>query len=248
MKNRSRTAAANNTTATVFWSDASTLVTPDKWTLIGTSDPVNVPAGDTLVVTEPIVWPAAAIPAGGDYCFIAILNQDSDLAPAIPPASDWNGFLRFIRNNNNVTCRNFNVISKVTDPLTAEFLVSGAPDAIRSFDLEIIQRLPPDTEVVLQMPLDLFTLVDPSSSLTAETDRYGARINLPHLAAVTIENLQLSSRTDYRCRLILTNVRGITSGHSVAVRQLFEGQEVGRVTWVVQRTEASPRPRRRARR
>jgi hypothetical protein len=248
MKNRSRTAAAYNTTATVYWSDASTLVTPDRWTLIGTSAPVNVPAGDTLVVTDPIVWPAAGIPAAGDYCFFAILNQESDLAPAIPPASDWDGFLRFIRNNNNVACRNFNVISEVSDALTVEFLVSGAPDTIRSFDLEIIQRLPSDTDVVLEMPLDLFTLVDPSSFPTAEIGRKGARINLPHLASVPIADLPLSSRTDYRCRLILNNVEGVTSGHSVAVRQIFEEQEVGRVTWFVQTTAPGPGPRRRPRR
>jgi hypothetical protein len=246
MKNRSRTAAANNTTATVYWSDASTLVTPDRWTLIGTSVPVNVPAGDTLVVADPIVWPAASIPAAaGDFCFIAILNQDSDLAPAIPPASDWDGFLRFIRNNNNVACRNFNVINELTGPLALEFLVTGAPDTLRSFDLEILQRLPSDADVVLEMPLALFTLVDPSSSLTADINRKVARINLPHLGSVPFEDIQLSSGAEHRCRLILTNVEGITSGHSVAVRQIFEGQEVGRVTWFVQKPAPSPTPRRR---
>ena len=243
MKNRSRTAAANNATATVYWSLASTLVTPDRWTLIGTSAPVNVPAGDTLVVTDPIVWPAAGIPAAGDYCFSAILNQDSDLAPAIPPEGNWDGYLRFIRNNNNVACRNFNVISEVTDPLSLEFLVSGAPDTIRSFDLEIIQRLPSDANVVFEMPLDLFTLIDPSSFPTAKIDPKGAHINLPHLASVPIEDIPLSTRTDYRCRLILSNVEGITSGHSVAVRQIFEGQEVGRITWFVQKSAPRPGPR-----
>lgn len=257
MKNRSRTAAANNTTATVYWSDAATLVTPDRWTLIGTSAPVNVPAGDTLVVADPIVWPAAGVPAAaGDFCFIAILNQESDLAPALPPAGDWDEFLRFIRNNNNVACRNFNVINELTgslvlneltDSLALEFSVTGAPDTIRSFDLEIIQRLPPDANVAFEVPLALFTLVDPSSSLTADVDRKRqvARITLPHLSSVPIEDLQLSSGAEHHCRLILTSVEGITSGHSVAVRQMFEGQEVGRVTWFVQRTTPSPRPRRR---
>jgi len=248
MKNRSRTAAANNTTATVYWSDASTLVTPDRWTLIGTSAPVNVPAGDTLVVADPIVWPAADVPAAaGDFCFVAILNQDSDLAPALPPAGDWDGFLRFMRNNNNVACRNFNVINELADSLALEFSVTGAPDTIRSFDLEIIQRLPSDANVVFEAPLALFTLVDPSSSLTADIDRKRqvASITLPHLSSVPIEDIQLSSGAEHRCRLILTNVEGITSGHSVAVRQIFEGQEVGRVTWFVQRTAPGPRPRRR---
>ncbi len=248
MKNRSRTAAANNTTATVYWSDASTLITPDRWTLIGTSAAVNVPAGDTLVVADPIIWPAAAVPAaGGDFCFIAILNQDSDLAPALPPASDWNGFRRFIRNNNNVACRNFNVINELTGPLAVEFLVTGAPDTIRSFDLEIIQRLPSDANVVFEVPLALFTLIDTSSSLTADVDRKRqvASITLPHLSSVPIEDIQLSRGAEHRCRLILTNVGGITSGHSVAVRQMFEGQEVGRVTWFVQRTAPTPSPQRR---
>ena len=55
MRNRN-TVAANNATATVYWSEVSTLVTPDMWNLIGTTAGVDVPGGDTFVVAGPIIW------------------------------------------------------------------------------------------------------------------------------------------------------------------------------------------------
>ena len=249
MRNRSSTTAANNTTATVYWSEVSTLVTPNQWHLIGTSAPVNVPAGDTLVVTAPIVWRAADIPAAGHYCFVGILNQDRDLAPPIPPANDWDGFLAFIRNYNNVTWRNFNVVNNPADPLALEFKIAGAPDRGRNFDLEFIRLLPSTANVVLEMPLALFTQLDRSSFSAPDIDRTRqvARVNLPRLRSFPLRNVRLSRAAEFRCRLILSGLRGITSGQSVAVRQVFEGQEVGRVTWALQRTaqNGTPTPRRR---
>jgi hypothetical protein len=49
MRNRGA-AAANDVRATVYWSPVATLVTPNLWTLIGTTGPVNVPTGNVLTV------------------------------------------------------------------------------------------------------------------------------------------------------------------------------------------------------
>ncbi len=101
-------------TATVFWSEVSTLVTPDMWNLIGTTDPINVPAGGALVVTAPLTWNMDDIPNSGHYCFIGISNSTRDPAPPLPsaiPGFDWDAFLNYIRDYNNVTWRNFNVIN-----------------------------------------------------------------------------------------------------------------------------------------
>ena len=245
MKNRSSTAAANNTTATIYWSEVSTLVTPDMWNLIGTSAGVNVPSGDTLVVTNPIVWRAADIPAAGHYCFVGILNQERDLAPPLPPAGDWDRFMAFIRNHNNVTWCNFNVVSEATGSSIFPLIIAGAPDRSRNFDLEIIQRLPQEARVALEVPLALYGHLRRDSFLKADLDRKRkvAHIYLPLMRRLPFSNIKLSKGARHRCRLILSGLNEKNAwGHSVAVRQIFEQQEVGRVTWFFQRTAESPGP------
>jgi hypothetical protein len=237
MRNRSTRAAASNTTATVYWSEVSTLVTPDRWNLIGTTAPINVPAGDTLVVTDPIVWPAAAVPATGHYCFVGILDQARDLAPVVPPPTDWDGFYAFIRNQNNVAWRNFNVINDVADPSVHPFMIAGAPDESRSFDLEIIQQLPKNAKVILEVPLDLMAALPSKSYIKANLDkkRKVASLKLPAQPSVPLNNVQLTKGAQFRCRLILKGLKGKKAqGHSVAIRQVFEEREVGRVTWLFQ--------------
>jgi len=235
MRNRSNVAAADNATATVYWSEPSTLVTPDLWNLIGTTPPVDVPAGDTLVVAGPITWAAADIPAEGHYCFVGILNQARDLAPLVPPSTDWDGFTAFIRNNNNVTWRNFNVIDDVADPSIQSFIVAGAPDRSRVFDLEVLQRLPRNAQAILEMPVQLFAGLPRNAFLGVKIDRKEqyVRVSLAHLRRLELSNVRLRKGARHRCRLIVTGLKGNQAlGHSVAIRQLYEGQEVGRITWV----------------
>lgn len=236
MQNRGG-ASANNTTATVYWSEVSTLVTPDLWHLIGTSASVNVPVGDTLVVTNPITWNESDIPAEGHYCFVGILNQAQDAAPLIPPATDWDSFRAFIRNNNNVTWRNFNVVDNVADPSIQPFMIAGAPDRSRIFDLEILQRLPENANIVLEVPLRLFATLPRNSYLKVDIDRKKqvARLRLPRLRTLPLCNVRLERGARHRCRLILTGLKAKKAvGNSIAIRQLFEREEVGRITWVFQ--------------
>lgn len=235
MRNRSNTAAANNATVTVYWSEPSTLVTPDLWHRIGETAPVNVPAGDTLVVAGPITWPAADIPFTGHYCFIGIINQARDLAPLVPLATGMTGFSAFIRNNNNVTWRNFNVIDEVADSAVESFMVAGAPDGSRVFDLELIQRLPEKAHAVLEMPVQLFASLRRDAFLNVELNRKEkvARVSLPKVRGFQMGTVKLKKAARHRCRLIVTGLKGKKAlGHSVAIRQIYEGQEVGRITWV----------------
>ena len=237
MRNRSGWATAHNTTATVYWSEVSTLVTPDLWHRIGTTPAVDVPAGDALVVTEPMVWSAADIPAEGHYCFVGILDQARDLAPVLPAIGDWDGFRAFIRQHNNVAWRNFNVVDDVTDPSILPFIIAGAPDASRHFDLQIIQRLPEKAKAVIEVPLGLMAHLPRNSFVRADVnhEKQIATLRLPALRNVPLSNVKLRKGAQYRCRLIVTGLNGQKAqGHSVAIRQIFEEQEVGRVTWSFQ--------------
>lgn len=231
---------ANGVRATVYWSEVSTLLTPDLWNLIGTSNPVNVPVGDTLVVTDPIVWASASIPATGHYCIVALIDHGQDPAPPIPPATDWDGFKAFIRNYNNVTWRNFNVVDvdpdPSADPAVLPFQVAGAPDRARRFDMEIQQRLPEDVQVWLEVPPELFGLLPVNRFAKVEVDkkRKRARLLLPRLRSLHLCGIRLSRAARLKSRFLIRGGKGLERGwHSIAIRQLSEGEEVGRITWAI---------------
>ena len=197
MKNRGG-ANANNVTATVYWSEVSTLVTPDMWNFIGTTNPENVPQGDTLVVTDPITWAADDIPAPGHYCFIGILDHAGDPAPPVPPPTDWNGFRNFIRNQNNVTWRNFNVVdidpNAAEDPAIMPFLIAGAPDQRRFFDFEIVQCLARGAQVILEVPMGIAKFFLEGRQWEYEVDRDNdqiVRMYLPATPRIYIPELLL---------------------------------------------------------
>src|SRR5262249_19673264 len=151
---------------------------PDMWHLIGTSAPVDVPVGNTLVVTSDLVWPKAELPLTGDHaCFVAILDQSQDPAPPIPsagPSFDWSAFVNLIRAQNNVTWRNFNVVDVLpdprADPTVVDFLVAGSPDAARLFDLEIEQQLPEGVKVEFEVPKSLLAVLPKSGFASRRLD------------------------------------------------------------------------------
>jgi hypothetical protein len=126
---------ANNAGATIYWTPPSTLLTPDLWTLLGSTILPPVPTGDLLTVSNAITWSSAALPAQGHYCFVGILDTPRDPGPAPADFLDWDNFITFIRNNNNVTWRNFNIVDNLpparTEPpgyVALPFLAAGAPD------------------------------------------------------------------------------------------------------------------------
>ncbi len=84
IRNRGR-GDADDVTATVFCSEAATLVTPDLWYKIGEAKVATVPQGDTPVVAGPISWDA---PSVGSFCLVAVLHNSGDPAPRPPGLVD----------------------------------------------------------------------------------------------------------------------------------------------------------------
>jgi len=233
---------APGTRATVYWSEVSTLVTPEMWRLIGTTAPVNVPVGNTLVVTPELVWPKTDLPVTGDHaCFVAILDQASDPAPPIPasgPGFDWNMFLNLVRAQNNVTWRNFNVVDLLpdpsADPAALDFIIAGSPDAARLFDLEIQQHLPEGVKVELEVPKALLAVLPKVGFASRKIDNRlaRARLPLPFVRGIPLCGVRLGAGARHRCRLLVHGAPGLARGmHRLAIRQVFDGVEVGRVTW-----------------
>ena len=237
MKNRGG-ADANNVCATVYWSEVSTLVTPDMWHLVGTTPAVNVPQGDTLVVSDGVTWSSADIPATGHYCFVGIIDHPGDPAPPLPAATDWNGFMDFIRNQNNVTWRNFNVVDvdpdSAADTLELPFQIAGAPDRARIFAMDIMQQLPKGVKVWLQVPMMMARPFLNGRNLEHKFDRKKGQLKLllPGTPNMDIPKLKLGKGARIKAQLVVEGVKKhILPGNRIAIRQMYERQEVGRITW-----------------
>ena len=100
----------------------------------------------------------ADIPATGHYCFVAgLIGNAQDPAPApgrFPRLEQLHAV--FIRANNNVTWRNFNVVNNVPPPgadmIAQPFLMAGAFDRTRRMRLEVVLRLPRGSKAELRLP------------------------------------------------------------------------------------------------
>jgi hypothetical protein len=234
-------AAAANIVATVFWAPVSTLLTPDLWSLIGTVNIPNVPVADVLTVSNAIAWSAAAIPAPGHYCFVGLIGNEDDPAPPTAAFLNWGNYRRFIRENNNVTWRNFNVTPNTPNPppgypkefIVLPFLAPGAPDKGRVMGLEVVARLAKGARLWLEMPLyllDSMHLWSPDLRLDEKRNVAWVPLN-PHGRRFMGDALfPAKSRAELKLLIEIPEEVREYEGE-VYVRQMFEDEEVGRVTW-----------------
>lgn len=237
-----------NVSVSVYWSPVASLITPNMWTLIGTINVSNVPTGNTLVVDGPLVWQSANIPATGHYCFVGVIDHPLDPAPSIPNLTNFNNFQTYIRSNNNVTWRNFNVVNYVPPsvPPSPElkgfvplpFMMVGAPDEQRVMDIEIIRKMPRNADLFLECPPYLPQLLKiPRYSVKTTTKNNGQILaSLPSLKNTQFKDVQLAPKAKYPCKLWV-KIRNIGQDYRyfIAIRQIYQNIEVGRATWMLQR-------------
>jgi serine protease len=231
---------ANNVTATVYWSPPATLVTPNLWTLVGSVNIAAVPSGNLLTVSDALTWPAAAVPATGHYCFVGLIGNAQDPAPSPADFVNFTNYESYIRNNNNVTWRNFNIVnndpSAQADPanfVALPFLAPGTPDKARRMGLEVMARLPEGSRVFLEAPVHFLDALDHRSPFY-EQDRKKKLVRIPvspHGNFILGEALfPAGSKTPLR---LLVNIpkQFRRNSYNIYARQTFEGREVGRITW-----------------
>jgi serine protease len=252
-RNRGGSDAAN-VTATVYWAPVATLLTPNLWTLVGSTTIPNVPAGNVLTVSDAIVWPELRIPAAGHYCFVGLVGAAGDPAPSPTALFDWNTYQTFIRNNNNVTWRNFNVVDNTPDPavdpayVVLPFLAPGTPDQARRMNLEIVAKLPPRAKVQLEVPLRMMEAVEERPQFTIDKKRRVAVLPVNPFGRFRLGEMAFPAKSTNPMRLLVHVPEAYRDRpYEVFARQLFEGQEVGRVTWRLARParDAKQRPRKR---
>lgn len=236
--------AATNVQGMVYWAPVASLVTPNLWTLIGKTTPFTIPSGNQLVVSAAIEWPKAEIPGTGHFCFVALIGSDQE--PELEPADfmDWDKFLRFVRENNNVTWRNFNVVDNepdASDPsipkgyTALRFLAPGAPDQGRFMALELIGGLPEGASALLEMPIPFyehFQAVHQSVAKHIDRERNTAVVPINGQGRTILGEVLFPRESRNPMKLLVKipeKLRGST--YQFAVRQFFGNVEVGRVTW-----------------
>ena len=240
-------ADATNVEATIYWSPPASLVTPNLWTLVGSVAIANVPAGDVLTVSDALTWPSGAIPATGHYCFVGLVGTDADPAPDVTAFFDWNKYVSFVRSNGNVTWRNFNVVNNVPPSagvkgapkgfVVLPFLAPGPPDEARRMGLSVLARLPNGARAILEAPLYLLeALGHRPEKVKGSLGRIPIRAQGLHYLGEAV----FAARSTAELRLFV-EIPPKLRDHSyrIAVRQTYEGGEVGRLTWVL----APPRER-----
>jgi hypothetical protein len=237
VRNRGGSAAVG-VLADVYWAPSAALVTPDLWTPIGTATIAQVPAGDVLTVSPAITWPAAKLPAVGAYAFVAVLRGAADPPLHTVGLEDWDTFVDLVRRNGKVAWRNFNVVSiqPIQSGLAAgfvalDFIAPGPPDRARPMRLEVIGRLPTGSRALLEMSRALYAALPervPSKRGGGESVRVPVN---PHGTRLLGEILfPAKSRSKLRL-LVQVPKRAWKMPCEIAARQVYEGMEVGRVTW-----------------
>lgn len=239
---------AERVLARIFFAPASTLLVPSLWQRNEVAAVMlsSVPEADQLTVSDLIAWQVSALPEVQSTdpfrAWIAIVNHtEDDPGPNLDEFNDWSCFLKTLQADNNFACRNLHSVQHVTgveesNPdawVKLPFLVAGAPDCKRVMRIEVLSRLPRVCKVWIDMPRDFCDLRQISSvfcPFPSDLDR----VRLPVNPNGKHYFREVPLAPDWTSRLfLLVHVPPLLRRHSyrLAVRQIWENQEVGRLTW-----------------
>lgn len=237
---------ANGVTASVYYAKPDTLLTPDDWNVIKENFLAfptieNEASNDVelgLTVSEALTWPAEDLPPEGHYCFVGILSHPEDPAP---PKFDWeeedwswDEYRTVIRNNNNITWRNFNVVELVANTpgrAALRFQASGTPKKGHRMHLQFHCPLPPGSRAWLTLPAEANGILRP---LTGRPNREGRLLRYPlNSRGVTrTVPIEFPARSKWSLALqVEIPQEHLTRPYFVWASQFYRGEEVGRVTW-----------------
>lgn len=231
---------ATNVTGTVYWSPPATLVSPNLWNLIGSSTFADVPPNRVVQISDPgIAW--SSIPAPGHYCFVATVGNAEDPGPQPGSFASFPDFVRYVYAHNDLTWRNFNVVQPFTHKhigkyAALEVLIAGAWDESRRFDLEILAELPEGSDLALRVPLWLAVRLKEAGDVEFEitdedNDETPVDFPLRPSGHQSFHGVELPAERHADSHLLVF-LRDEENAHGrLTIRQLFEGLEVGRITW-----------------
>ncbi len=222
--------AAASADVDLYYTLPSTLPTPVGWTLIGSLTTPSIVPGEFLVA-GPITW--GNVPQPGHYCFVAVLGTSGDPKPDIQSIQNVNDFYNFIRQNNNATWKNFDIIAasggkKIKIP----FWIQGWPKIPYHGDLEIkLGRLPKGAKVRLQIANHLRESAKLKKMKKAPAKGRFANYIVTPSGASALRNIRLKAGLRSQASLSITLPPEVRPGaYDIAVLQKINGKEVGRVT------------------
>jgi hypothetical protein len=228
---------ATNVQADVYWSEVSTLPDPNQWNKIGSATIPTVPASSVGSTVSPVIsW--AAAPPSGHYCFVAILGTTADPPPPRTNFLTQANFERYVRDENNVTWRNFNVFDSAQatgQEMALHFLIDGPPDQPRAMRLEIVSELPRGSVVKLVVPKDGLRLVQGLGVFQPVPDSgreplVSIPVN-PHGRSAT-QYTEFPPELGMKSKLLVTLPSDSNKDpYELYVRQLYQDREIGRVAW-----------------
>jgi hypothetical protein len=248
------TVDANDVNVTVYFADGSTLPRPDEWTKVNDADPTvtitAVPSGEELTCSQGVEW--TNYPYTGHYCFIGAVDHPEDEAPSLDGVVTT-GFSDFIRLNNNITWRNFNVVSNDPPPpppdapsgfVILPFMFHGA-ERKKRMQLEIVERLPIGSRSMMEVPIDILQFIKGRERTPFKVDpkHKVAWLKLYTSGKNLTPEVALPEKYKARLRLFVDIPKQFRSRkHSVYVRQLYKKKEIGRISWLLVPKKYKPWP------
>lgn len=245
---RNRGLVAGRRRVHLFASPAATLITPEWWEAVGSPvDSSEVPPGGLPSVQAPTAWTPGDRYQGRACSFLAVLAPMPSAAapdeppqpptsplllPPGPPYFDWAEYRAFLRGT-GVGWRNVHRVKRPAsgDTATISFYVAGTPDLARHFRFEVLQRLPADAEVTLDVPASLAAKLIQAQPWLGEQSPEQPLL-LPRSPRVDLGRVELAAGSRIEATLgVKPGALELEPGHSLAIRQLWRGEEVGRITW-----------------
>lgn len=230
----------SNRQVQLFASPAATLIMPNFWAPAGQVSLGEVDQGDLLKVFEVPTWSDHLPTAQFDdplipLSFLAVVRLVPEITETfkhdqllgLPPGGayfDWQRYLAFLRAR-HVAWRNVHKVV-ASNAFNLDFVIGGATDHTRHFDFEVIQRLPAQVEVKFQAREGLAAKWRQRRTWPSESE------TLPQAPRLLVRHLALPAGAREPVSFKVTQNAKIGVGHSLALRQLWRGHEVGRITWV----------------
>jgi hypothetical protein len=192
---------------------------PDAWSV--------APPYSFLAVARPVEPAAAGYP-----------STPVERGDGLPPSGayfDWLEYRRFLRSP-GVAWRNVhhvgpNAIGNIP------FVLAGAPGRDRRFTLEVVQRLPAGVKVHLDVAPALAAKLVQAQPLLKPFPPNPQRLELPSRPRTALDHVALPAgcraAAAFSIEVDANTLNAVPPGadHSLALRQLWRGEEVGRITW-----------------
>jgi serine protease len=165
--------------------------------------------------------------------FLGVLGTTNDPKPDIQTIQNINDFYNFIRQNNNATWKNFDIISTFSGKkIKIPFWIQGWPKIPYQGDLEVkLGRLPKGAKVELQIANHLR-----EGTKVVRMKKARAKGRLAHYIVTptgtsALRNIRLKPGVRSQANLLMTLPPEVRPGaYDIAVLQKIDGKEVGRVS------------------